>query len=83
MATGLRRSELRGLRWSDIDFDALWIRVERGVVERHVTRGKTEESRKGVPMTPDLADILTEWKATCLYKADGDWVFASVQTSGK
>jgi integrase len=81
--TGLRRSELRGLRWSDIDFDGLWIKVERGVVESHITRGKTEESRKGVPMSPDLANILTEWKAACLYKANGDWVFASVQTSGR
>ena len=81
--TGLRRSELRGLRWSDIQFDKLWIKVERGVVERHITRGKTEESRKGVPMTGDLAAILTAWKAECLYKADSDWVFASVQTSGR
>ena len=31
----------------------------RGVVESHITRGKTEESQKGVPMSPDLADILT------------------------
>jgi hypothetical protein len=27
--------------------------------ESLITRGKTEESRKGVPMSPDLANILT------------------------
>ncbi len=81
--TGLRRSELRGLQWRSILFDDLWIAVERGVVDRHVTRGKTEESRKGVPMSPELANILLEWKAASLYKDEQDWVFASTLKKGK
>lgn len=80
--TGLRRSELRGLRWSDVLFDELWIKVERGVVESHITRGKTEESRKGVPMSQDLADLLREWRGQSPYRAEDDWVFASAHMNG-
>ena len=32
---GLRRSELLGLRWSDVDLDTGVIRIERGLVEVH------------------------------------------------
>jgi integrase len=81
--TGLRRSELRGLRWSDVDFEGLWIRVERGMVGTVETRGKTEESRKGVPMPQVLADSLLVWRELSMYKADSHWVFASAQTSGR
>jgi integrase len=81
--TGLRRSELRGLKWENIDFDGLWIKVERGVVESHITRGKTDESRKGVPMPPGLKDALLAWREQSVHRADTDWVFASDQTSGK
>jgi integrase len=81
--TGLRRSELRGLKWSDVMFGQLWIKVERGVVDKLLTRGKTEESRRGVPMTEALASILTKWREASLYGGAGDWVFASAQTGGK
>jgi site-specific recombinase XerD len=30
--TGLRRSEIRGLQWHDIDFDKLWLNLRRGKV---------------------------------------------------
>ncbi|WP_263367957.1 tyrosine-type recombinase/integrase [Edaphobacter bradus] len=81
--TGLRRSEIRGLKWADIDREALWLSLRRGKVGRHSTRLKTEESRKGLPISQDLLDALEGWRAESLYRADEDWVFASVKTNGR
>jgi len=75
--TGLRRSEIRGLRWSDVDFAKLWLHLRRGVVRKHHTKLKTEGSRKGVPIPQDLADVLAEWRGQSLYPTEDDWVFAS------
>jgi integrase len=52
---GLRRGELRGLRWEDIDFDAGVIHVERGWDEKE---GPIEpKSRKGTRAVP-IASVL-------------------------
>jgi len=54
--TGLSRSEIRGLKWSDFLIKELWLKLKRGVVRKSQTNLKTEGSRKGVPLTQDLAD---------------------------
>jgi len=82
-ATGLRRSEIRGLKWSSLDATDLWLRVERGMVRKIETKAKTEASRKGVPIPPELLEVLLEWRKHSLYRAEKDWIFASEQTSGK
>jgi integrase len=81
--TGLRRSEIRGLKWADIDHDNLWLKLKRGVVRKSLTSLKTEGSRKGVPLTQDLADALTVWRKLSPYPSDEDWVFASPAKEGK
>ena len=47
------------------------------------TRLKTEGSRKGVPISQDLADALLEWRGKSLYPGDDDWIFASAVKEGK
>ncbi len=81
--TGLRRSELFALRWEDIDFDALQIKVQRSIYMNVVGRCKTETSRRPVPMDPVLASELWTWKHDSLYGQPHDWVFASPHTLGK
>jgi integrase len=82
-ASALRRSELRGLKWEDLDFDNLWFNLRRGLVRKAETKMKTKASRKGVPMSPDLAEVLKEWRGQTLYPTDSDWVFASPFTGGE
>lgn len=82
-ASALRRSELRGLKWSDLDFDDLWFNLRRGVVRKCETQMKTEASRKGLPMLPELADALQQWRRETPYPGDNDWVFASPHTGGE
>jgi integrase len=84
VATGsaLRRSEVRGLKWSDLDFRNLWFNLQRGLVRKHETKMKTEASRKGLPMMPELAELLQAWRKETPYPCDDDWVFASPYTKG-
>ena len=82
-ATGLRVSEALGLKWSDIDFGAGAINLNRAVVHQHVGEMKTEASQKPVPMDGALATALLEWSRQTPYRQPEDWVFASPKMSGK
>ncbi len=77
MVTGLRRGELAGLKWSDIDFLNLQVNVSRSVVEQHVGKCKTEVSQKPVPIDTYIATDLLEWYRHTPYHAPTDWVFAT------
>ncbi len=77
MVTGLRRSELAGLKWQDVDFLDLQINVTRSVVDQHVGRCKTEISQKPVPIDEYIAADLLEWYRQTPYHAPTDWVFAT------
>jgi integrase len=82
-STGLRRSEIRGLQWQDVDFDELWLHLRRGIVRTVQTKLKTEGSRRGVPLPPDLANVLRRWREETPHRADDDWVLASPETNGE
>jgi integrase len=49
-STGFRSSELRGLKWQDVDFDACTINLQRGVLGKHIGEMKTASSRHLVPI---------------------------------
>src|SRR5215469_18948253 len=55
MVTGLRRGELAGLKWQDVDFLNLQLNVNRSVVNQHVGKCKTEISQKPVPIDDHMA----------------------------
>jgi integrase len=74
--TGLRASELRGLRWSDVDFKAGELHV-RQRADRYSEIGapKSASSRRTVPLPANmLIPALKEWKLVCP-KGEGDLVF--------
>lgn len=81
--TGLRRSEVRGLKWQDIDLETHWIKPTQGSVRKFVTNLKTHASGEAIPIPEALSDALRNWREESLYRADGDWVFASPATSGR
>jgi integrase len=82
-ASALRRSELRGLKWEDLDLEKCWFNLQRGYVSKSETKMKTKASRKGMEMLPALAAALLIWRENTPYNQDGDWVFASPFTNGK
>jgi integrase len=73
--TGLRSSELLGLRWADVDLRGGELHV-RQRADRYGTIGppKTDSSRRTVPLGPDLALALKQWKLACP-KGELDLVF--------
>lgn len=76
VCTGLRVSEILGLRWEDFDFDRLSVQVVRAVVRGIVDRVKTEYSEDELPLDPTFAAELLEWRKQCPPSAEG-WVFPS------
>ena len=66
-ATGMRRSEILGLKWTDVGWDNATISVDRGLVavgyERQVTRCKTKNSRRLIELDPTTMAMLTAWCA--------------------
>lgn len=82
-ATGLRFSELRGLQWQDVDFDAGVLKLTRGVVCNEITQLKTKASRKPVPLHASLLESLRAWKLQTAYNQPTDWIFASTKAEGK
>jgi integrase len=81
--TGLRISEILGLKWEHVDFERQRIVKQTWIDEFGVGKPKTQASGKPVPLAPLLADIMGEWKKETTYGADNDWVFASPQMKGK
>lgn len=57
-ATGLRQSELFGLKWRDVDLKRGELSVLRSIVFGVVGRCKTESSQKPVPLHPLLGEDL-------------------------
>ncbi len=80
--SGLRQSELLGLRWRDVDWAAQRIRVRNAFVRgEHSSEGKSDLStRRSVPMATRLAKELDRWSTQTLYGADDDLVFAHPHT---
>jgi len=53
------------LRWQDVNFGELTMRVTRGVVNGVVDDVKTEYSEDDLPLDPDLATVLLNGKERC------------------
>jgi integrase len=81
--TGLRISEVLGLKWMDIDWTTLQMNVTRSVVDGIVGKCKTETSRRPVPIDEFTAGELLVWKKETCYAGPEDWVFASERVQGK
>ena len=60
ITTGLRRSELLALRWSDVDLDFATISVNRSMHRLRDRTAKTAKSRRMVALPPSTALLLRE-----------------------
>ncbi|MGO7916227.1 tyrosine-type recombinase/integrase [Rhizobium ruizarguesonis] len=64
--TGMRSSELRGLRWQDVDLDGRSISVSQRADEYGVIgRPKTEAGERTIPVPPIVTNTLREWRLIC------------------
>lgn len=76
LATGLRRGELLGLKWSDIDFQACNLRVRRQVarINGEVVEAplKTDNAYRTIPLAEDALAVLREQRKKA---GSSPWVF--------
>lgn len=87
--TGLRRGELCGLRWRDLDLDVGELRVEVTITEvggkLHLGPPKSAKARRTIPLPGDLLPILREHREAARLRRnltppewyDHDFVFLS------
>jgi integrase len=63
---GLRASELRGLRWSDVNFESRHISVnQRADIYHKIGRLKSKSAYRSIPCPPIVINALREWKLLC------------------
>jgi integrase len=80
---GLRVSELLALRWANVDWMAKKITVEHGIVNQHLDRVKTEESRKSMNLDSRLLTVLSVWRQRSEFREPSDWIFPSPVKLGR
>ena len=83
LTTGMRRGEILGLQWKDVNFATGELHIKRQVVKKgaqtQITKPKTKSSIRTILLPPGMVEILAELKknATC------DWVFPSPVKEGE
>jgi integrase len=82
-ATGMRRGEAMGLKWSDVDFDSRKLHVRRSITTGGITTPKSGKSRR-VAMTDGLTELLFDLLAERRqegvsrgWREVPEWVFCS------
>src|SRR5262249_1492184 len=59
---GLRAEEVLALEWTDVEFERFILRVTRAFVSGRIKTVKTEYSEDELPVDPQVALVLLDWK---------------------
>ena len=78
LATGLRRGELLGLKWTDIDLEHNAVKVQRAISRQNgkVVEAplKTKNAYRTLPLSADAIDVLIQQRRKT---GNSEWVFPS------
>jgi integrase len=75
LSTGLRRGELLGLRWMDVDLLERRLSVRQQYVRNELTTPKSRAGRRSIPLGPVAVDVLEEQHRVTRHRADESIVF--------
>lgn len=67
----LRKGQIAGLQWADIDGG--YIHIRRAITRGHITTPKTKKSVRSLPLIQPVKGLLILWRAKC--NGDEAWVF--------
>jgi integrase len=82
--TGMRASELRGLRWEDLDLDAGVLHVcQRADAWGSMGAPKSKAGAREIPLAPMVINALREWRLTCPKNEAGALDLAFPNGSGR
>ena len=78
LTTGLRRGELLGLKWTDVEYDRRVVKVQRAISRQNGEVGeaplKTKNAYRTLPLSADAIDVLKMQKCKV---GNSEWVFPS------
>jgi integrase len=82
--TGLRASELRGLRWQDVDLKSAKLHVrQRADRFNRIGAPKTKAAVRSIELPPFLVQELREWKLICPRKGALGLAFPNAEGNGE
>ena len=79
LTTGMRRGEILGLKWKDINLHTGELRIVRQVTVKGVSVPKTKSSIRTLFLPADIVELLRELKKT----ATCEWIFPSPVKDGE
>ena len=83
LATGMRRGEILGLKWRDLNLQTGELRISRQVVKTgksvEISAPKTKASVRTILLPPDMVALLAELKK----QTKGEWMFPSPVKEGE
>ena len=83
LTTGMRRGEILGLKWRDLNLTTGELRISRQVVKTgkstEISAPKTKSSIRTILLPPDMVALLAELKK----QTKGEWMFPSPAKEGE
>ena len=83
LTTGMRRGEIIGLKWRDLNLQTGELRITRQVVKtgssKEISVPKTKSSVRTILLPPDMVELLAELKK----QTKGEWMFPSPVKEGE
>ena len=79
LTTGMRRGEILGLKWRDLNLETGELNIKRQLTTKGIFVPKTKSSIRTILLPPDMLDLLREMKKTAKY----DWIFPSPVKEGE
>ena len=79
LTTGMRRGEILGLKWKDLNFHTGELKIVRQVTVKGVSVPKTKSSIRTLLLPPDMLELLRNLKKT----STSEWIFPSPVKEGE
>jgi len=79
LTTGMRRGEILGLKWKDLNLNTGELKIVRQVTVKGVSVPKTKSSIRTLFLPPDMLELLRDLKKT----ATSEWIFPSPVKDGE
>jgi len=84
LCLGVRREEVWALKWSDFNFVAGTVRIQRTIIGGKVyERVKNDASEADLPLDESLIRLLLDWRSKSEFNKESDWVWASRFSAGE
>ena len=79
LTTGMRRGEILGLKWRDLDIESGEWNIKRQLTTKGISVPKTKSSIRTILLPPDILELFQDMKKN----ANCEWIFPSPVKEGE